>query len=165
MIEKTAQYKKNFFICLPIFLLCFILDRVSKIYVINFFISNNYNDQYINSFINIVLIWNKGIAFGLLQSENIFYHLISFIILFIIIFLFYVVMKSKNLIELSCFSILIGGALGNFYDRIFYGSVPDFIDLHYKNFHWFTFNIADIFITLAIMAILFFDIFKFRIKA
>tara|TARA_X000001036_G_C20046373_1_gene549029 strand:- start:218 stop:442 length:225 start_codon:yes stop_codon:yes gene_type:complete len=56
--------------------------------------------------------------------------------------------------EKIIFSIIIGGALGNFYDRIFLNAVPDFIDLHYKNFHWFTFNIADIFITLGIIGFL-----------
>ena len=161
MSEKTVQFNIKLITSLTLIITCFLLDRVSKIYVINFFINNNFKDQYINSFINIVLIWNKGIAFGFFQSENLLYHFISAVIIFVIFFLCYLVIKSKTQVEIICFSIIIGGALGNLFDRIYYSAVPDFIDLHYKNFHWFTFNIADICISLAVLFVLIFDMIKF----
>ena len=105
-----------------------------------------------NDFINFDLIWNTGIGFGILSSSSsLIYNLISFLIFAVIILLGYYFLKSDKY-EKFTFSIIIGGALGNFYDRLLYKAVPDFIDLHHGNFHWFTFNIADIFITLGIIA-------------
>jgi|TARA_B100001094_G_C17843431_1_gene629074 signal peptidase II len=134
----------------------FVLDRYSKIEILD-----NFNEEifYINDFININLVWNTGIGFGLLNStSNFFYSIVSIFIALIILILFYVAFKGDKY-EKIIFSIIIGGALGNVYDRIFLNAVPDFIDLHYKNFHWFTFNVADIFITLGIIAFLMKDFF------
>lgn len=164
MREKAVQLNKKIFKSLSLILVCFFLDRWSKIYIINFFVNNDVNDFYVNSYVNLILIWNKGIAFGLFQSETFFYHFISLVIIFIIFFLCYFVLKTKKQIEVVCFSIIIGGALGNLFDRIYYNSVPDFIDLHYKNFHWFTFNVSDICITLGIILLLIFDMIKFNYK-
>ncbi len=114
---------------------------------------------YINDFMNIDLVWNTGIGFGLLSSNsNLIYNAISFIIFLVIIFLIYLIFKSK-IVDKILFSIVLGGALGNFYDRLIFFAVPDFIDLHYQNFHWFTFNIADIFITVGILMIIIKDLF------
>ena len=106
---------------------------------------------FINDFLNINLLWNTGVGFGLFSTNsNTFYNFISLLIFSIIVILIYMVLTSdKN--DKIIFSIIIGGALGNFYDRIYYKAVPDFIDLHYNNFHWFTFNVADIFITIGII--------------
>ena len=126
----------------------FVLDRYSKIEILD-----NFNEEifYINDFININLVWNTGIGFGLLNStSNFFYSIVSIFIALIILILFYVAFKGDKY-EKIIFSIIIGGALGNVYDRIFLNAVPDFIDLHYKNFHWFTFNVADIFVTFGII--------------
>ena len=104
-------------------------------------------------------MWNTGIGFGLLSSNsNIIYNSISFIIALVIFFLIYLILKSK-MVDKILFSIVLGGALGNFYDRLIFFAVPDFIDLHYQNFHWFTFNIADIFITVGILMIIIKDLF------
>ena len=130
-------------------MLIFFLDRYAKIKIINNFSDDIY---YINNFINLNLIWNSGIGFGLLNFDSsLIYNLISFLIGSVIIFLFYYSITLKKT-EKLIFSIIIGGALGNFYDRLSYNGVPDFIDLHYGNFHWFTFNVADIFISIAILA-------------
>ena len=75
-----------------------------------------------------------------------------------LIALIYLIMKSK-FIDKILFSLIIGGALGNFYDRVFYYAVPDFIDVHLNKFHWFTFNIADIFITVGIIILITKDLF------
>ena len=107
-------------------------------------------------------MWNKGIAFGLLQSEQIFYHLITAIIFLVIFFICFLILKSEKKWEIIYFSMIAGGALGNFVDRIYYNAVPDFIDLHYKEFHWFTFNVADMCITIGIIFYLIFDMFKFK---
>ena len=124
------------------------LDRITKIKIIN---NINETSYYINDFINFDLIWNTGIGFGLLNFESSYiYDLITVLIGAVIIIIFYISLISKVLDKLV-FSIIVGGAAGNFYDRIVYNAVPDFIDLHYNNFHWFTFNVADIFITLGIL--------------
>jgi len=143
--------KKNLFISSSFIFLIFLLDRVSKTYVIYL------NDKLLgieilsSKFLNIRLIWNEGIAFGLLSfNDKIIYNLLTFIIFIIILIIFFMVLKSYGLKKYSLLMIL-GGALGNVYDRIFYGAVPDFIDFHVGNFHWFIFNVADIFITFGVI--------------
>ncbi len=161
--EKIVQLSKKFTLSFFIILICFILDRVSKVYVISLFTKTNFNDIiYVNSYLNFILLWNKGIAFGLLQSEQIFYHLITAVIFLVIFFICFLILKSKKKWEIIYFSMIAGGALGNFVDRIYYNAVPDFIDLHYKEFHWFTFNVADMCITIGIIFYLIFDMFKFK---
>ncbi len=124
------------------------MDRYSKIQIINNFSENIF---YINDFINFNLIWNTGIGFGFLStSSNLIYNSITGAICIVIVFLVSLIIKAKTT-DKVLFSLIIGGALGNVYDRITYFAVPDFIDIHYKNFHWFTFNIADIFITVGIL--------------
>ena len=139
--------KENIYSFILIFTI-FFLDRISKIKIVN---ELNESTFFVNNFINITLIWNTGIGFGLFSSEySLVYNLISTFIGLVILILLCIFFTSKK-IEKIIFSILIGGALGNLYDRIFYSAVPDFIDLHYNNFHWFTFNVADIFITIGII--------------
>ena len=148
--------KENIFFFIIIFFL-FALDRITKIFVIN-----NYTDNkiFINNFINFDLTWNIGIGFGLLSYDSSFiYNIITIIITIVILILFYTSVGVEK-IEKYIFSIIIGGALGNFYDRLTLSAVPDFIDIHYNNFHWFTFNVADIFITLGIIAFLMKGIFE-----
>ncbi len=148
---------KNYFFCFFIIALSFFLDRISKIKIIEHQLTND--SIYVNDFINIDLVWNTGIGFGLLSSNSsIFYNSITAIIGLVIIFLFYLLRKS-GLGDKLLFSLILGGALGNFYDRLIYFAVPDFIDLHFQNFHWFTFNLADIFITVGIIMLLLKDLF------
>lgn len=160
MSEKTVQFNKKFFVTSIVIAICFLLDRVSKIYIINAFVKNDFKDQFINEFLNFTLIWNKGIAFGLFQSEALFYHFMSVIILSIIFFIIFLIIKSKSVSEIIFFSMITGGALGNLFDRFYYNAVPDFIDIHYESFHWFTFNVSDICISVGIILLLIFDIFK-----
>jgi len=152
-------FSKEIITSLLVVFLVFILDRLTKIAIIN----HQLNGQSIvvNDYLNFELIWNTGIGFGLLsQNANIYYHLISLMIFFVIIFLVYIITKAIFL-EKVLFSLILGGAVGNFYDRLIYFAVPDFIDFHINNFHWFTFNIADIFITLGIILIIINDmVFK-----
>ena len=157
------EFNKKIFLSFIIVLVCFILDRASKIYIIDTFSQINVsNNIYVNPYLNFILLWNKGIAFGLLQSEKIFYHIISVVILIIIFFVCFLIYQSKKKWEIIYFSLIVGGAIGNFTDRIYYMAVPDFIDLHYKDFHWFTFNVADICITFGIMLYLIFDMFRIK---
>ena len=126
----------------------FFLDRYTKLLILNNFNENSY---YLNDFLNLDLIWNIGIGFGLLSTKSsLFYNLVTILIGIVILLLCYFFIIS-NKIDKLIFSIIIGGALGNFFDRILYKAVPDFVDLHYNNFHWFTFNVADIFITIGIL--------------
>jgi signal peptidase II len=151
------KFQKNNLISLLIIFLIFAFDRFTKIKIINHQVENN--RIYINDYTNFDLIWNTGIGFGLLSSNsNILYNLTTFLIGSIIIFIFYLIIKSE-IYEKMLFSLVAGGALGNFYDRIVYLAVPDFIDIHYQRFHWFTFNIADIFITLGLILLIVKEIF------
>tara|TARA_B100000035_G_scaffold314888_1_gene332842 strand:- start:2982 stop:3482 length:501 start_codon:yes stop_codon:yes gene_type:complete len=148
--------KENIFYAILIMII-FFFDRYSKLNIINNFSENTY---YVNDYINFDLIWNLGIGFGLLKSETTtIYNSISIIIGAVILLLFFISLKSR-IYEKYVLGIIIGGALGNFYDRIVYKSVPDFIDLHYNNFHWFTFNVADIFISFGIILFLFSGVSK-----
>ena len=149
MIQKILRNK--FIVNSLIVFSIFLLDRLSKIYVIYLDKKSLGSELLSSKFLNIRLIWNEGIAFGLLSfNEKFFYNLLTLIILIIILIIFFMVLKSYGLKKYSLLMIL-GGALGNVYDRIFYGAVPDFIDFHIGNFHWFIFNVADIFITLGVI--------------
>ena len=148
---KNKIFNSDNIYFLIIILLIFFLDRYSKLYILK-----NFSDRiyYINKLINFDLVWNTGIGFGLFNSSSMFiYNLISIIIACVIILLVYLTIKSKKIDKIA-FSIIIGGAIGNFYDRLIYNAVPDFIDLHYANFHWFTFNLADVFITFGVFIFL-----------
>ena len=155
-IKNKIIKRENFYLLAIVFFI-FGIDRYSKIEIIN-----NFSDTsvYLNDFLNFDLIWNTGIGFGLLKSNTaLFYNLISTLIGLVVLILFFLALRSKSFDKII-YSIIIGGALGNFYDRVFYNAVPDFIDIHYGNFHWFTFNIADIFITVGIIALIIYDYFK-----
>ena len=152
-------FKKNFYIYLFFVFLIFIFDRLSKIYVINESLKNLDNFIFKSTYLNIRLIWNEGIAFGLFSfDDKALYHSLSLLILVIILVIIYVIIKSDGLKKFSLMLIL-GGALGNFYDRIVYGAVPDYIDFHVNGFHWFIFNIADIFISIGVFALIILEIF------
>ena len=145
---RNKIFTKNNLYCLCVILLIFFLDRYTKLLILNNFNENSY---YLNDFLNLDLIWNIGIGFGLLSTKSsLFYNLVTILIGIVILLLCYFFIIS-NKIDKLIFSFIIGGALGNFFDRILYKAVPDFVDLHYNNFHWFTFNVADIFITIGIL--------------
>ena len=146
-IKKNFLKKENIFFFIFIILI-FYLDRFTKQKILQ-----RYNDDifYVNDYINFDLIWNTGIGFGLLSTNSLLvYNSVTLLIGIVILFLVYILAISEKVDKLI-YSIIVGGALGNFYDRVTFNAVPDFIDLHYGNFHWFTFNLADIFITIGIL--------------
>ena len=146
-VFKNNLLKKENIFFLILILLIFFLDRYSKNFILN-----NFNETkfYINNYFNLDLTWNTGIGFGLLSTEmNIIYNLTTIFIGVVILVLLLISIKS-DIYDKFLFSLITGGAIGNFYDRVTYKAVPDFIDVHYNNFHWFTFNVADVFITLGI---------------
>ena len=151
---------KNSFLLISTFVaFLFLIDRVSKIWIIKKSQEIMGNEIFSSRFINFELIWNKGIAFGLFSLDGgMFYQLISLLIFFIVIILIYFILKSNG-VEKFGFILILGGALGNLFDRIFYKAVPDFIDLHINSFHWFIFNIADIFITFGVICLILVEIF------
>src|SRR6056300_77668 len=157
-------FKKNYKYFLFI-LFIFIVDRLSKNYVILLDQSSLESDLlFFSSFFNIQLVWNSGVAFGLFSfEEDFYYNLTTLIIIFVVILVIYLA-KNANKLDRYLYSMIIGGASGNLLDRLLYRSVPDFIDLHYNNFHWFIFNVADIFITIGIISLIFSDILKNKIK-
>jgi len=156
-LDKITMLKNNLKKILLNFIVIFIIfmvDRVSKIYILKVAEVANTVDIYINSYLNFYLIWNKGIAFGLFSfNENFIYNIITFVIT-IIIFIVLVMIVNANGFRKYCLLFVLGGSLGNLVDRIYYSAVPDFIDLHINDFHWFVFNVADIFITLGIMCLI-----------
>ena len=144
----------NFFSIIIIFL----LDRVSKFYVISQTEEILSSNLFTSRFLNISLIWNEGVAFGLLSFQNdSFYNLITILISLIILILTFLTFRTNRLKKYSYIGI-IGGALGNLFDRLYYYAVPDFIDVHLGNFHWFIFNIADIFITIGVICLIFVEL-------
>tara|TARA_B100000902_G_scaffold184451_1_gene177034 strand:- start:226 stop:729 length:504 start_codon:yes stop_codon:yes gene_type:complete len=156
MIKKNLN--KNFLINFSIVLSIFLIDRFSKLYVIHLSDKNNSVELFSSKFINIHLIWNEGIAFGLFSyAEDYLYNLITIIILIIIFFLLIMILKSNGIKKFFLFMIF-GGAIGNIYDRFVYKAVPDFLDFHIGSFHWFIFNIADIFISIGVFFMILFEI-------
>ena len=143
--------KKNLIIFFSVALI-FLIDRISKILVISKSEKLNQNEIFSTKFINFHLIWNEGIAFGLLSfSNSSTYQIMTLFILLVILILIFYMLKTDMVYEKIGFILIIGGAIGNLFDRFFYSAVPDFIDLHINNFHWFIFNIADIFITIGVL--------------
>ena len=137
-----------------IVLVIFLTDRISKIYILKIAELENTVDVYLTPYLNLYLIWNKGIAFGLFSFEKFFiYQSISLVIFIISIALIVMIIKSEGFKKYSLILIL-GGALGNLFDRIYYSAVPDFIDLHFQGYHWFVFNVADIFITFGVICLI-----------
>ena len=155
MILKNLD--KSFLIKLSLIFIIFVTDRISKIYVI--YLDNKLlgSEIFSSKFLNINLIWNEGIAFGFFSfDDKIFYNILTIIIIIIILIIFFMIIKSDGFKKYSLLMIL-GGALGNVFDRIYYKAVPDFIDFHVGNFHWFIFNLADIFITLGVFFMIIFE--------
>ena len=150
---------KNFYLNLVIILVVFIFDRVTKLFILKLAEAETSVDIYIAPYLNLFLIWNKGIAFGLLSIDgSIIYNSITILIGLIIIAILFMMLKNNN-IQRYFFALIAGGALGNFYDRIVYTAVPDFIDLHFYGFHWFVFNVADIFITIGVFCLILVELF------
>ena len=150
--------KKSFFINLLIIVIIFSLDRVSKFYVILNSESNLSPSLFTSKFLSINLIWNEGIAFGLLSfDQKLYYNLLTVVILIITAIILWMVSRSNGM-EKIAFLIVLGGSLGNIFDRVLYKSVPDFIDFHINNFHWFIFNVADIFITLGVILLIYLEL-------
>ena len=156
MLEKN--YKK---ILLNLLALIFIfaLDRISKLYIIKLADINNSVDIYLSSYLNLNLIWNKGIAFGMLSfDESAIYNFITILII-IVNFIILIMIVRSNDIKCYFWIFILGGSMGNLFDRLYYYAVPDFIDFHINRFHWFIFNVADIFISLGVICLIFVELF------
>ena len=152
--------KKQFILNSLIIFFIFFLDRLSKIYILNIVENEGIVDITINSYLNIILVWNAGIGFGLFQLDQAFaYNLITILIFLINLIIIYLLFYSDKLHKIF-FSMILGGSLGNLYDRVYYSAVPDFIDLNYNGYHWFVFNVADIFITIGIFSLIFLELIK-----
>ena len=152
LLKKTIVYSM-------IVLFIFLADRISKLYILSILENLGYVDIDINSYINFILVWNSGIGFGLLSfDQSSIYNLITILIIFINLFIVYLIIKSKDY-KVYFFLVILGGSLGNLFDRIYYSAVPDFIDFHLNDFHWFIFNVADIFISLGVICLIFVEIF------
>tara|TARA_B100000674_G_scaffold435599_1_gene395287 strand:+ start:41 stop:526 length:486 start_codon:yes stop_codon:yes gene_type:complete len=145
---------KNFYISLLVPVFIFTLDRISKIYVINLSKNSFDVELFSSKFLNITLIWNEGIAFGLFSSSHEYWYNFLTIVIVLIAIIILIMSIRENGVQRYFFLIVFGGALGNLYDRFFFKAVPDFIDLHVGNFHWFIFNIADIFITFGVIMLI-----------
>ena len=153
---------KKIVISIFIILFIFILDRLSKILILNILEETGRVDIYINSFLNFYLVWNKGIGFGLLSSDqDFFYNVVTILIVMINFVIIYLLFKEKG-IKYYFLLVILGGSLGNLFDRIYYGAVPDFFDLNYNGYHWFIFNVADIFITIGIILLILAEVISYK---
>ena len=140
----------------------FFIDRLTKIYILNLAEVEKSIDIYVTPYLNLYLVWNKGVAFGLFSlGEGMIYNFITFVIGIIILIIFFMMWQNNN-IQRYFLILIAGGAIGNFYDRIAYKAVPDFIDLHFEGSHWFVFNVADIFITIGVVSLILFEIFYMK---
>ena len=145
-----------------IFLVIFLADRISKIYILSVLENSGEIDIYINSYINLILVWNSGIGFGLLSfDKSAIYNAITILIIFINLIIIFLIIKSDK-IRSYLFLIIFGGSIGNLFDRIYYSAVPDFIDISYKGYHWFIFNVADIFISVGIICLIFVELMNYK---
>ena len=161
MSEKQLWFKELILMKKIIIILAiFFFDRVTKIYLINLQTAGTNIDFYIYPFLNFYLVWNTGLGFGLASMEaNVYYHILTSIIVIVNIGLIFFLVKSKTIYSYFI-ALIIGGSLGNLFDRIYYYAVPDFIDLHLGSYHWFTFNVADIFITAGIIGLILVELLK-----
>jgi|TARA_B100000787_G_scaffold169668_1_gene161641 signal peptidase II len=151
---------KNILINSIIILIIFLADRITKNYILKIAELENIVDIYLTSYLNLYLIWNKGIAFGLFSfGDNSIYNLISLVIVVIILVILFMIVKSNGFKKYSLI-LVFGGSLGNLFDRIYYSAVPDFIDFHVNNYHWFVFNVADIFITMGVICLIYAETFS-----
>ena len=151
---------RKYFLSFLFIILIFCIDRISKLLVIK--VANDNGEMYMNvtSFLYLNLIWNEGIAFGLFSfDQEFYYNLLTTFIFLIILVITYMMFRSKGF-EKFCYIMIIGGSLGNIFDRIYYSAVPDFIDIYFNNFHWFIFNVADIFITVGIIILISLEFLK-----
>ena len=154
--------KKNLLISFFIFTI-FIIDRVSKIAIIKLSETHGEVNIFVTNFLSFSLIWNEGIAFGLFSFDHkIYYNLLTVVIIIITLIILWMIFKTKDFEKIG-FTMIFGGSLGNIFDRLYYSAVPDFIDIHIGNFHWFIFNVADIFITLGVILLIYLEIFKKKI--
>ena len=153
------KYLNKILLSFFIVIFIFAFDRISKLYVLNLVVTDQVINIYINQFLDFHLIWNTGIGFGLFSSgSDFYYNFITYIIILINFIILVMIIKSKDY-KFFLFLIILGGSLGNLFDRIYYKAVPDFIDLHYNDFHWFIFNVADIFITVGVICLIFAEVF------
>ena len=156
--------KKKIIYYFLVILLFFLLDRFSKIYILNLAEVSENVDIYINSFLNIILVWNKGVGFGLFSfEEQTMYNFITLLIILINIIIIYIIFIIHDF-RVYFYLIILGGSLGNLFDRVFYSGVPDFIDLNYKGYHWFIFNLADIFISFGIICLILSELIDYNAK-
>jgi len=157
-------FLKKIIIYFGIILFIFLADRISKLYILSILENFGNVDININSYINFILVWNSGVGFGLLSfDQSNIYNTITILIIFINLFIVYLIIKSKDF-RVYFFLIILGGSLGNLFDRIYYSAVPDFIDISYNDYHWFIFNVADIFISLGIICLIFVELLNYKKK-
>ena len=157
-------FLKKIIIYFGIILFIFLADRISKSYILSILENFGNVDININSYINFILVWNSGVGFGLLSfDQSNIYNSITILIILINLFIVYLIIKSKDF-RVYFFLIILGGSLGNLFDRIYYSAVPDFIDISYNDYHWFIFNVADIFISLGIICLIFVELLNYKKK-
>ena len=153
-----TNFKKIFINSIIIFVI-FLADRISKIYILKIAELGNSVDIYVTQYLNFYLIWNKGIAFGLFSfNESFIYNLITLIIITITIIILTMIIKNEGFKKYSLIFVF-GGSLGNLFDRVYYSAVPDFIDFHINEYHWFVFNAADIFVTIGVLCLILDEMF------
>tara|TARA_B100001057_G_scaffold325083_1_gene325298 strand:- start:4328 stop:4774 length:447 start_codon:yes stop_codon:yes gene_type:complete len=138
----------NSFFILVFFVFC---DLITKFIIKNNFLLNE--SIKINQFLDLIYVQNYGVSFGLF-SGLVSYWILVIVGLLVTVLIYYMMIRSKKRLERLAYFIIIIGALSNILDRIINSYVVDFISLHYNNFYWPTFNLADIYITIGIIMLI-----------
>lgn len=138
---------------LLIALIALMVDQIHKYWMLHIINIDEVGMIKVTDFFNLVMVWNKGISFGMLNHENIHEYqplLLSLLSIAVVAILFFWLKKAQNKFQVWGIGLVIGGALGNVIDRTLYGAVADFLDFHVAGYHWPAFNFADSFICVGV---------------
>lgn len=154
MISRLQFWGMHSMAGVIIALAAFAADLLCKTWMIHVYDIQSRGRVEVTSYFDLVMLWNPGISFGQLPQDSAFgrYAIISLSIVVITALYFWMSQAASRLIAVSI-ALVIGGALGNLFDRIVYGAVADFFSFHYAGYYWYVFNIADAAITIGVIGL------------
>ena len=148
IFRLLGEYKKE----IAIFAGLFIIDRLVKVYLLNFLQENQLNSLRLNNFFEVVLVWNKGVSYGLFPQQSYVGQLIIiFFSLIICVWIAKFIINSEIRYRSITLILILAGASSNMIDRLIYGAVADFFHFEIATYSWYVFNIADIYIIAALI--------------
>jgi len=152
-LDIRVRINRNIFLYLAIALSILVADLITKEIAFSMIINHGGTIDF-GTFLSFTRVYNKGISFGMFNNMHHGAYIISTVTMLSILLILYIMVKSKNHFCKTQFSMIIGGAVANLYDRITIGSVRDFIDFHVYEYHWPAFNVADASICIGAMLVI-----------